>query len=43
MLTPGTSLGPYRVLDKIGVVDRLKFVIAQGGAAKVGAFHVLVD
>ncbi|MEH2476242.1 hypothetical protein V1281_002589 [Nitrobacteraceae bacterium AZCC 2161] len=31
------------VQDKIGVVDRLKIVLAQGGAAKVGAFHILVD
>ncbi|WP_445490205.1 hypothetical protein [Rhodopseudomonas sp. RCAM05734] len=31
------------VQDKVGVVDRLKIVLAQGGAAKVGAFHILVD
>lgn len=31
------------VADKVGVVDRLKIVLAQGGAAKVGAFHILVD
>jgi hypothetical protein len=31
------------VQDKIGVVDRVKIVIAQGGSAKVGAFHILVD
>jgi hypothetical protein len=32
------------VFDKIGIAsDRVKIAIAQGGAAKVGAFHVLVD
>lgn len=31
------------VQDKIGIVDRLKIVLAQGGAAKVGVFHILVD
>ncbi|WP_445488602.1 hypothetical protein [Rhodopseudomonas sp. RCAM05734] len=35
--------GGTAVQDKIGVVDRLKIVLAQGGAAKVGAFHILVD
>lgn len=36
--TSGTA-----VQDKIGIVDRMKIVIAQGGAAKLGAFHILVD
>lgn len=31
------------IQDKVGVVDRVKIVIAQGGSAKVGAFHILVD
>jgi hypothetical protein len=31
------------VQDKVGVVDRLKIVLAQGGAAKVGVFHILLD
>lgn len=37
------AAGGTAVLDRIALVDRLKFVIAQGGANKVGAFHVLVD
>jgi hypothetical protein len=37
--TDGTA-----VLDKIGVAnDRVKIVLAQGGNAKTGAFHILVD
>jgi hypothetical protein len=31
------------VQDKVGIVDRLKIAIAQGGNAKVGTFHILVD
>jgi hypothetical protein len=31
------------VQEPIGVVDRLKIVIAQGGSAKVGVIHILVD
>lgn len=31
------------VQDKVGVVDRLKIVLAQGGNTKVGAFQILVD
>lgn len=32
------------VADKIGLAsDRVKIVIAQGGNAKVGTFHVVVD
>lgn len=32
------------VQDKIGLgADRVKFVIAQGGNAKSGAFHIVVD
>lgn len=29
----------FPVLDKVGIVDRLKIVLAQGGAAKTGLFH----
>lgn len=36
--------GGTGVLDKIGMAsDRVKIVIAQGGNAKVGTFHILVD
>ena len=35
--------GTVAALAPIGVVDRVKIVIAQGGSAKVGAFHILVD
>lgn len=36
--------GGTAVQDKIGLAnDRVKIVLAQGGAAKVGTFHVLVD
>jgi hypothetical protein len=32
------------VADKVALAsDRVKIVLAQGGAAKVGAFHILVD
>lgn len=31
------------VLDKIPVSDRVKVVIAQGGNAKAGVFHIVVD
>lgn len=32
------------VQDKIGVsTDRVKIVLAQGGASKVGTFHIVVD
>jgi hypothetical protein len=38
------AAGGVGVLDKIAVAnDQLKIVIAQGGNAKTGAFHVLVD
>ncbi len=37
------ATGGTAILDRIGLVDRVKFVIAQGGASKVGAFHILVD
>ncbi len=37
------AAGGTGVLDKIAVVDKLKIVLAQGGANKVGAFHILVD
>jgi hypothetical protein len=37
------AAGGTAVQDKVGIVDRLKIVIAQGGAAKVGSFHILVD
>lgn len=38
------AAGGTGVLDKPGVAnDRVKIVIAQGGASKSGAFHVLVD
>lgn len=36
--TSGTA-----IQDKIGIVDRLKIVLAQGGANKAGVFHILVD
>lgn len=36
--------GGTAVSDKIGMAsDRLKIVVASGGNAKVGVFHVLVD
>lgn len=36
--------GGTAVLDKIGMAnDRVKIAIAQGGNAKVGTFHILVD
>lgn len=36
--------GGEAVGDKVGLAsDRVKIVIAQGGSAKVGDFHVLVD
>ena len=31
------------VQDKVGVVDRVKIALAQGGPAKTGVFHILVD
>ncbi|MBB3591721.1 hypothetical protein FHX08_002065 [Rhizobium sp. BK529] len=37
------AAGGTPVLDRIGVVDKLKIVLAQGGANKTGAFHILVD
>ncbi len=37
------AAGGTPILDRIGLVDRLKIVIAQGGANKTGAFHILVD
>lgn len=36
--------GTRAALDKIALAsDRVKIVLAQGGNAKVGAFHILVD
>ncbi|WP_420133963.1 hypothetical protein [Rhodopseudomonas sp.] len=36
--------GGVGVADAIGVAnDRVKIVLAQGGAAKVGTFHVVVE
>lgn len=36
--------GGTGVQDKIGLAgDRVKIVLAQGGNAKVGAFHIVVD
>jgi len=36
--------GGTAVSDKIGLAsDRIKIVVASGGNAKVGVFHVLVD
>jgi len=36
--------GGTAVLDRIALAsDRVKIVIAQGGNAKVGTFHVLID
>ena len=38
------AAGGTAVQDKIGLAnDRVKFVISSGGAAKLGAFHVLID
>jgi len=38
------AAGGVAVLDKIAMAnDRVKIVIAQGGNAKVGTFHILVD
>lgn len=38
------AAGGTAVLDKIGVAnDRVKIVLAQGGNAKTGAFHIVVD
>ncbi|WP_416065412.1 hypothetical protein ACK9YZ_01300 [Rhizobium sp. ZK1] len=37
------AAGGTAILDKIGVVDKLKIVLAQGGANKTGLFHILVD
>jgi hypothetical protein len=36
--------GTVAALDKVALAnDRVKIVLAQGGNAKVGAFHILVD
>lgn len=36
--------GTVAALEPIGIAnDRIKIVVAQGGASKVGAFHFLVD
>jgi hypothetical protein len=36
--------GTRPALDKVAVAgDRIKVVIAQGGASKVGALHILMD
>lgn len=38
------AAGGTAVLDKIALAsDRVKIVLAQGGNAKVGVFHLLVD
>ncbi|RYE84285.1 MAG: hypothetical protein EOP19_11935 [Hyphomicrobiales bacterium] len=38
------AAGGTGVLDKPGIAnDRVKIVIAQGGAAKTGTFHILMD
>lgn len=38
------AAGGAAVADKVALAsDRVKIVLAQGGASKVGAFHVLVD
>lgn len=38
------AAGGTAVTDKIGLGnDRVKIVLAQGGASKVGAFHIVVD
>lgn len=37
------AAGGTAVSDKVGVVGKLKFVLAQGGAAKTGVFHILAD
>ncbi len=38
------AAGGTAVTDKIGIAnDRAEIVIAQGGNAKSGAFHILVD
>jgi hypothetical protein len=38
------AAGGTAVQDKIALAgDRVKIVLAQGGAAKVGAFHVVYD
>jgi len=38
------AAGGTGVQDKIGIAnDRVKIAVAQGGSAKVGVFHVLID
>lgn len=38
------AAGGTAVTDRIGLSnDRVKIVIAQGGATKTGAFHIVVD
>lgn len=37
------AAGGTAVLDKVGIVGRIKIVLAQGGNAKVGTFHFMVD
>lgn len=38
------AAGGTAVQDRIGLgADRVKIIIAQGGNAKVGAFHIVVD
>jgi len=38
------AAGGTAVQDKVALAsDRIKIAIAQGGSAKVGAFHILVD
>jgi hypothetical protein len=38
------AAGGTAVLEPVGMAsDRVKIVLAQGGASKVGVFHVLVD
>lgn len=38
------AAGGTGILDKPGLAnDRVKIVVAQGGSAKTGAFHILID
>jgi hypothetical protein len=38
------AAGGTAIFDKIGLArDRVKIVLASGGATKVGAFHILLD
>jgi hypothetical protein len=35
--------GTVAALAPIGIVDKVKIAIVQGGSGKTGAFHILVD